>query len=180
MQGIDSGSVITLGTGIGGSVILDGRLYRGRTFAAGEYSGLAADLSAKYTKGRSWANISSTKALVRNYAEAIGKDPSEVDGRIFFEAVNSNDETALNVLEHFCDTVITGIMTLQLTLDVRRYAIGGGISARKEVTESIRKGIDKLFSSGFAFPFSKPEIVTCTFGNDANLIGALSFNLSRK
>ena len=174
MQGIDSGSVITLGTGIGGSVILDGRLYRGRTFAAGEYSGLAADLSAKYTKGHSWASISSTKALVRDYAEAIGKDPSEVDGRIFFEAVNSNDETALNVLEHFCDTVITGIMTLQLTLDVRRYAIGGGISKQPALLSTLNRRLDELFEElKGRTPASKPEIVACHFGNDANMIGAL-------
>ena len=70
------------------------------------------------------------------------------------------------------------INSVQCVLDLERYAIGGGISARKEVTDSIRKGIDKLFSSGFPLPFSKPEIVTCEFRNDANLIGALGFLLS--
>jgi hypothetical protein len=44
------------------------------------------------------------------------------------------------------------INSVQCVLDLERYAIGGGISARKEVTDSIRKGIDKLFSSGFLFP----------------------------
>jgi MFS family permease len=66
-----------------------------------------------------------------------------------------------------------------LTACVCVYAIGGGISARKEVTDSIRKGMDRLHAGGFPLPFSKPEIVTCEFRNDANLIGALAFCLDR-
>ncbi len=174
MKGYDSGSVITLGTGIGGSVILNGKLVRGNTFAAGEFSGLADNLTSGYTRGRSWANAASTSALVRMYAEAIGKDPSEVDGRIFFDAANKGDETALAVLDRYCDNLIAGLITLQLILDVQRYAIGGGISKQPLLLETINRKVDDLFEKMKGMtPASRPEIVACTFGNDANMIGAL-------
>ena len=64
-------------------------------------------------------------------------------------------------------------------LDLQRYAIGGGISARREVTDVIRESLDRLFTDIAMTPFSKPEVVTCRYGNDANLLGALYFHRAR-
>ena len=174
MKGYDSGSVITLGTGIGGSVILNGKLVRGNTFAAGEFSGISSRWDQKYDRHVTWAGVSSTTGLVGRYAERIGKEVSEVNGRVFFEAANSGDETALEVLEEFCDTVVTGIVSLQLILDVQRFAFGGGISKQPLLMETIQRRLDELFDEiGAKLPATKPEVVACAFGNDANMIGAL-------
>ena len=70
-----------------------------------------------------------------------------------------------------------GIYGIQSVLDLPRYAIGGGISARPETTTVIRDAVDKLFAEQMMCPFGKPEVVTCKFGNEANLIGALAFHL---
>lgn len=66
---------------------------------------------------------------------------------------------------------------IQAVLDLQRFAIGGGISVRPEVTNIIRETLDELFALFPATPFAKPEIETCRYGNDANLIGALRFHL---
>ena len=82
-------------------------------------------------------------------------------------------------MDEYAEWASSGIITLQAVLDLQRYAIGGGISARPETTSLIRDAVDKLFEMHPYLPFSKPEIVTCKFGNEANLIGALAFHLQK-
>ncbi len=174
MKGFESGSVITLGTGIGGSVIIGGKLIRGNTFAAGEFSGISADWGHPYGKGNTWAGVSSTNGLMERYATATGRKVSDVNGHIFFDAVNAGDATAVEVLEDYCDTVVCGIMSLQLILDLQRYSIGGGISKQPVLLETINRKLDELFESMKGrTPASRPSVVACEFGNDANMIGAL-------
>jgi len=82
-------------------------------------------------------------------------------------------------LEEFGRITAAGIYSIQSVLDLERYAIGGGISARPEVTDIIREKVEAVFTQFPGVPFLKPEIVTCRYGNDANLIGALKFHLDR-
>ena len=56
-------------------------------------------------------------------------------------------------------------------------ALGGGISARPEVTRVIREAVTRQFAAVPCTPMPAPEIVTCRYGNDANLLGALQFHL---
>lgn len=174
MKGYNSGSVITLGTGIGGSVIMGGKLVRGETFAAGEFSGISSAWDRRYDRDKIWASCASTNSLVSMYAVKKGLELSEVNGRIFFEAANNGEEEALEVLSDFCDNVICGIMSIQLILDVQRYSIGGGISKQPILIETMQRKLDELYEEyAGKMASSKPEIVACTFGNDANMIGAL-------
>ncbi len=175
MKGYNSGSIIVLGTGIGGAIILDGKLLRGNTFAAGEYSGIASHWDSRITGvGDTWASVNSTKNLVKMYADAAGLDPKSIDGRYFFARANEGEETALNVLKEFCGYLATGIYSLQIILDVQRYCIGGGISKQPILMETLQKEVDDLFARmPFYMPAAKPEVVACEFGNDANMIGAL-------
>lgn len=83
------------------------------------------------------------------------------------------------VLREFGKQAAAGIFAMQSVLDLERYAIGGGISARPETTQIISDEVDELFDSCADFlPFGKPQVVTCAFGNEANLIGALAFHLA--
>lgn len=174
MKGFDSGSVITLGTGIGGSVIIGGRLIRGNTFAAGEFSGISSDWSQKYDKGKSWARVASTTGLLAGYASETGRRVSDINGRMFFDLANSGDKEALEALDRFCDTVVCGIISLQLILDLQRYAIGGGISKQPILLDTINRKLDEFFEEQKGkTPASRPDVVACEFGNDANMIGAL-------
>ena len=173
MQGIDNGIVMTLGTGIGGAVIINGKLYRGTTFAAGEFSGISTAWNDPYNEKDVWCETESTRGLVSRYAEVRGLSEEEVTGRTFFAAVHEKEEEALQVLDEFCTGLATGLYSLQLALDVQKIAIGGGISKRPELIEGVNRKMTELFAGQPHTPASQPEIVSCTFGNDANLIGAL-------
>jgi predicted NBD/HSP70 family sugar kinase len=178
----DSGAVIVLGTGVGGGIVLNGKVWMGASGGAGELSGLLVDFDAMrlpfpQSMSALWANRISAAAITKAYA--VRKGLESADGIMLFDAYEAGDEDAKAVLDEFAFQTATGIMSLQATLDLPRYAIGGGISARPETTQLIREAFDELYDPLAAFmPYSKPEIVTCRFGNEANLIGALAFHLA--
>ncbi len=175
MQGVKNGTVIVLGTGVGGAIIIDGKVYRGSTFAAGEYSFIPTNWNSdKFDIQNMWAFKNGVKSMTNHYASLIGANPKEIDGRKFFDAANSGDKNAQIALEKYCATLASGIFSLQLVLDVERVSIGGGISKQPLLLETLKKimqSYDGEFSS--IIPSTIPEIVTCRFGNDANMIGAL-------
>lgn len=174
MQGIENGSVITLGTGIGGALIFNGKLYRGSTYAAGEFSGISLRLDLPYSPTRMWATQNGVGRLVEDYAERIGADASTLNGRILFAKANEGDKDALDAIDAFTQGIATGIMSLQTIVDVQRVAIGGGVSKQPMLMESLHKQLHSMYDPYSAFlPATLPEVVSCTFGNDANMIGAL-------
>ncbi len=174
MKGITNGSVITLGTGIGGSLIIDGKLYRGSTFAAGEFSCISTDLSKPYDRKNMWAVQNGVGIMVAGYAQRVGVPKEEMNGRILFENANNGDEDAIASIEHYCQGIATGLISLQTIIDVQRVAIGGGISKQPLLFKILDEQIHKMWDRFEPImPARLPEIVPCTFGNDANMIGAL-------
>lgn len=176
MKGIKNGIVMTLGTGIGGAVIVDGKLYRGATFAAGEFSCIPMRLDQQpYDPEIMWARPNSMASLCADYAQRIGVDSNQINGRILFEKANQRDPNALAAIRNYCSTLAAGIISLQFALDVEKISIGGGISKQPLLLSCLNEQIhlyyDKAAKSGM--PASIPEITACTFHNDANMIGAL-------
>lgn len=186
LKDVSNGAVMIIGTGIGGGIVLDHKVLMGTQSAAGEFSYIVSDFegfSASSFKDfssfrSSWSNGCSSTGLIRDYALRKGEDPSKYNGISFFEAYDNGDPDAIAALDHFGKLTASGIFCLQSILDLQRVAIGGGISARKEVTDVIRDNLIPHFDMPF-IPFGVPEIVTCEFGNDANLLGALGFHLER-
>lgn len=187
---IDNGAVLVLGTGIGGGIVLNKKVWMGNTFGAGELSVFAVDL-AKLSEGipeigcenakATWSSYTSTTGLLRLYAKRKGlpEHGHGIDGLGFFRAYDAGETEAVEAFEEFGRYTAAGIHAVQSVLDLQRFAIGGGISARPEVAEKIRQCVDRQFELIPFTPFGKPEIVPCKYGNDANLIGALSFHLNR-
>lgn len=174
MKGISNGVVLVLGTGIGGAIIIDGKLYRGNTFSAGEFSGIPVHLNQfPYDMNQMWALQNGVGYMVEDYARRIGKKPSALNGRILFNDANAGNVDAKASIAHYCEGLAAGIISLQFALDVQRFAIGGGISKQPLLMKSLRKKVDEYYATAIGMPASVPEIVPCTFGNDANMIGAL-------
>ena len=179
---VNSGAVLVLGTGIGGGIVINNEVWMGATGGAGELSGMIANydlLRHGFTfdaLGALWANRISASAITSAFAARKGME--RADGIMLFDAYEAGDEDATAVLDEFSAQAAAGILSLQSVLDLPRYAIGGGISARSETTDLIRSKVNALFDGAEGLiPFGKPEVVTCTFGNEANLIGALAFHL---
>ena len=188
LTGVADGAVIVLGTGTGGGIVLDGKVRMGHTFAAGELSLLPTDF-VNVSKGIGglgsdsidslWVNAMSATGLLWRYAvrKGLPKIGHDIDGFAFFKAYDAGETEAVEALADFAGQAAAGIYAVQSVLDLQRFAIGGGISARSEVTDAIRQAVDEQFAVIPFTPFGKPEIVCCKYGNDANLIGALRFHL---
>lgn len=178
---VDSGAVIVLGTGIGGGIVLNKQVWMGCSGGAGELSWLICDYEllfdrqAKSVSPAIWTGHISAYSITKAFAQAKGLD--KADGVMLFDAYDAGDEDAIAIMDTYAKWAASGIINLQAVLDLPRYAIGGGISARSQTTTLVREAVDDIFAHQVGLPFSKPEIVTCAFGNEANLIGALAFHL---
>ena len=182
LSDVNSGAVLVLGTGIGGGIVINNEVWMGATGGAGELSAFITDHEG-VKNGLGWGNIGimwaahiSAGSITGKYGALKGIE--KADGIMLFDAYDAGDPIARDVLKTFGEEAAAGIASLQSVLDVQRYAIGGGISARPETTQIIKDAVDALFDPYVDFlPYGKPEIVTCKFGNEANLIGALAFHL---
>lgn len=180
---VDSGCVIVIGTGVGGGIVIDRHVLMGSTGAAGELSFLPTDYSSIYRPMTDlhavapsiWAGLVSASAISGAYARAKGID--HADGVMLLDAYEAGDSDAKDIMGDFGRNMAAGIFAIQGIVDVPRYAIGGGISARPEVTDVVREAVDELWAVHSWTPYAKPEIVRCHYGNEANLVGALAFHL---
>jgi predicted NBD/HSP70 family sugar kinase len=173
------GIVVVLGTGVGGGIIKDKKLHRGRHFTAGEFSFI---LTNDYSEGDEfsgiWAGQAGSRGLLTPVSKAKNIPLSELDGRKVFKMANDGDEVVLGILDEFCRKLVIQLFNLQYIYDPEKIAIGGGISFQDILMEYIQKNVVKLAGS-LKYNIVMPEIVRCKFMNDSNLIGALHHYLSR-
>lgn len=179
MQGVRNGAVLTLGTGIGGALILNGKMYEGSTFSAGEFSTIPLHWNAKYDRHACWYQQQGVGYLSRRYAEATGADPASVNGRVLFADVLAGKEEACKALKNYCDSLAAGLYGLQAILDLEKIAVGGGISRQEILLETLRESMQETFAEAHGYPASMPEVTACTFSSDANLVGALYYYLQQ-
>ena len=179
--------VLVLGTGIGGGIILNGKVLMGAHAAAGEVSGLVSDISKmadddfkltsveRYSEAPLWAGMASASGLIFEYARQkhLPTGSPMPTGEEIFAAYNAGEPEAQKALKIFARRVAVGILSLQHVLDVEKVAIGGGISAAEALLPTIQAELDWLFERCTVMPAVKPELVRCRYGNDANMIGAL-------
>ena len=187
LAGVENGLVLALGTGIGGGIILNGKVLMGAHAAAGEVSGLVSNMAAMETEtfemnkvetfsdAPLWAGAASATGLIREYArqKKLSLQGPLPTGEEIFAAYNAGEPEAQKTLKIFARRVAVGILSLQNVLDVEKVAIGGGISAAEALLPAIQAELDWLFERCTVMPTVKPELVRCRYGNDANLIGAL-------
>lgn len=167
---------ITLGTGLGGGIIVNGKLLNGAHYQAGEVSFLNLDVNAKGFDGFS-GTLGSAVGMISKINKALG-NKDETDGLAAFKAINDGDETALKIFHEFCHIVAVVILNMQAVVDLDVIAIDGGISAQPIVVKGINEAYDKLLNDNplVKNTFTRPEIVGTKFKNNANLYGAL-YNL---
>lgn len=172
LKDVSDGMVIILGTMIGGGLIHENRLVRGKHFSAGEVSYIRTSVTPLPDRKEFWGNQCSALELCRLYAQRIGEDPKNVDGKKVFEAYFEGSEQAKEALSIYCKNIAYVLFNLQTIYDPERIAIGGGISAQEVLIELIKEELNRLYSE---CPYSLPKanVVKCTYANNANLIGAL-------
>ena len=186
LKDVDNGAVILLGTGVGGGIIIDGKLYTGKHFYAGEFSYLCVNDERAQDEDMSgfWGKIGGIQQLIYYVAEKTGKAEEKLNGVKIFELMNAGNKKAIAALEQYVYSLVIQIYNLQMILDLDVIAIGGGISRQPILMEYIQKHIDAYYNMGPQGLVKgieiKPNVTCCKFFNDSNMVGALYHHLMQK
>ena len=170
-QGAKSMFCITVGTGIGGCALLDGRVIHGAACFGGE-AGLQ-----HITPDSTWEEMASTRALIRNVAAAKGIPETALDGRKIFALAQGGDEEAAAAIARQMDDLATGIANICYILNPERIIVGGGIAAQEAylyplLDTALRKKL-------FPLVYEKLTLRFAALQNDAGMLGAL-YNLLQR
>lgn len=159
--------MLVLGTGVGGGLIHDHKILRGKSSCSGEFSYVITD----YSSGRNFAAFNGSRALTEPLAAIKGE--TGMDGRRFFEYAGLGDADALRILDEFTRHLAVQIYNIQAIYAPERFAIGGGISQNPLLMQCLERNLDALYAKNTTLP--RAAVSLGTFMNDANLIGAVCY-----
>ena len=184
-KGQDDVIVVTLGTGVGGGIVLGGKVYGGAFCGAGEIGHQIIQLDGHTCGcGRKgcWEQYASATALIRDAKEAAIKNPETkmislaenglegINAKVVFDAAQSGDEVAKSVLDNYFRYIAHGLTNLINVLQPSMIVLGGGMSAQKEnLTIPVTKYIQEEMYGGLKL---QTRIESAILGNDAGIIGA--------
>ena len=184
-KGHENVVMVTLGTGIGGGIIIDGKLYEGNGGAGGEVGHQIIEIDGEQCNcGRRgcWERYASATGLINQtkYAMAensnslmhkIANENGGVDGRTAFLAKDAGDEAGKAVVDKYLHYLAEGLLNLGYILHPEIFIIGGGISHEgKNVMEPLRQKLNDDFDRSGMLPYI--EVVQASLGNNAGIIGA--------
>ena len=173
--------LITLGTGVGGGIIIDGKIYAGMRSMGAELGHTLLVLEGEHcTCGRDgcWEAYASATALIRQAKRAGEQHPDsalhgreELTARDVFEAADGGDAAAQAVIDRWCVYVAAGLTDLVNSLAPEMILIGGGVSRQGErILAPIREYVaEHCFGQRQG---AIPVIAAAKLGNEAGIIGA--------
>lgn len=184
-KGSRNSVMITLGTGVGGGIIIDGKVYSGFNAAGGELGHIVIEKDGvQCTCGRRgcWETYSSATALVRMTKEKIeecresGRDSlmlsaERISGRTACDAMRQGDEAAREVYDKYVSYLATGLTNIVNIFQPEVISLGGGVSNEgQSLIDSLLPLVRKeQYGSGFV---PSTEIRIAELKNDAGIIGA--------
>ena len=165
--------MLTLGTGVGGGIIIDGKIYEGKGLGGSELGHMVIiENGEPCTCGRRGCleAYTSATALKRDAKRATGKEllPEEI-----FKGAKEGDEKLSQVVQSYIGKLGTGIVNIVNIFRPQLVILGGGVSAQGE---TLLEPLRKMMKVG-CFGGEKgelPEIETAALGNEAGMIGAAS------
>ena len=187
-KGMKDVCVLIFGTGIGGGIVIDGKVYHGHQLKAGEVSfcfdnftfddidkmgdvdALPANDSIRAYPYQ-WSLNSSTQAMVIHVADKKNMDVNEVNGELIYKWIEEGDRETIEIVERHYFDIAKYIMNLHVILNPEIILIGGGISAQPAFVEGIKRYVKRLQIAGRIFKGINIDV--CKYQNDSNLYGAL-------
>ena len=187
-KGCKNAVAITLGTGVGGGIVIDGKIYSGSNFAGAELGHMVIVKDGKECGcGRKgcWEAYASATALINMTKEAIREekpdfsymlnlcegDIEKVNGKTAFDAQIAGDTTGKAVIEKYISYLACGIVNVINIFQPDVLCIGGGVSRQGEnLLAPVRAIVEKERIT--KHNDKQTKICAATLGNDAGIIGA--------
>lgn len=178
--------MFTIGTGLGGGIVIDKKLYEGYESRGAELGHATLILGGEPCScGRSGCIecYTSATALIKQTKTAmeqdksskmwdfVGGDIENVDGRTAFECAKQGDTTAKKVQDNYIMYLGESVLNMLNIFRPEAFIIGGGVSAQGKYLTDLLDEYCKKFDYGYK-DAPAPKILTATLGNDAGIIGA--------
>lgn len=179
-KGYDNMVAVTLGTGVGGGIIIGGRILTGATGAGGEIGHI--HLNDEETEECGCRNkgcleqYASATGIVRLAKRRLALDDkasllrnSEISAKTVFDAVKEGDELAIEIARQFGDYLGKGLAVVAAVVNPEIFVIGGGVSKAGEILLSY---VEPEFKKYAFRPCSGAKFSLAELGNDAGIYGA--------
>ncbi len=164
---------ITYGTGVGGAIVMDRKIYTGNAFSAGEFGGILIHPEAR-VPGQPFSGCyekyASATALV---ARAKAFDPELDNGRKIFSRIG--EEAVRSIVDRWIDEIVYGLISVIHIFNPSCVVLGGGVMAQPYILEQVREKTKLEIMDSFR----DVTLYAAQLGNHAGLLGAASLAAER-
>ena len=179
-KGYSNMVAVTLGTGVGGGIIIGGKIVTGANGAGGEIGHIhiedhETEVCGCKKKG-CLEQYASATGIVRLAKRRLTKDeePSvlrsgEISAKTVFDAVKAGDKVAIQIAEQFGEYLGKGLAAVAAVVNPEAFVIGGGVSKAGDILLSF---VEPAFQKYVFYPCSNVKFKLATLGNDAGIYGA--------
>lgn len=181
-KGLKNVFVITIGTGVGGGIIVDGKILLGSKGFAGEIGHTPLNISSgDCSCGNSGCleYYASMTALVKKVKRLVsegklsGIEEEAVNGRLIFEEIKKGNEVLRGAVDEWMNDIVSGIVGMVHIFNPEIVLIGGGVSGQKELfIDKIRERVLQRVMPNFSKDL---RVEAAALGNEAGIIGAAYF-----
>lgn len=169
--GAQSALCLTVGTGIGGCIIIGGRVYHG-------WSGSACEVGYMHMDGSDFQTLGAASILVKRVAAAKGEPEAQWNGYRIFQLAGAGDPICKEAIDQMCDCLGKGISNICYVLNPQIVVLGGGIMAQEEyLRPRLEKALARYLVSSI---YEKTELAFARHQNDAGMRGAYYHFLERQ
>ena len=154
---------LTIGTGIGGSIIINDKVFHG-------FSGSACEVGYMNMFKGKFEDLGATSILVKKVAKLKNCSENHIDGKLIFEMAKNNDEDCIKAIDEMVDILGMGIANICYVINPEVVVLGGGIMAQKDyLYDKIRLSLDKYLIPTIS---SKTKLEFAKNQNKAGMLGA--------
>ncbi|MDD3106351.1 MAG: ROK family protein [Bacilli bacterium] len=165
--GNDSFIMITIGTGIGGAIVINNCIFHGVNNSAGEFGQMVID-------NQKWEDLASIKSLLE---KARLFNLQVKNGEELFNLYDQKNIIAMNLVSEFYNNLAKGICNLAYLFNPTKIILGGGITRRKEsLLNDLNASINRIVDTNY---WGSTTLAIGRFMNDGGLIGALVHHLKK-
>jgi predicted NBD/HSP70 family sugar kinase len=169
-RNLETYACIVCGTGIGGSIIINRKLYKGAHLHGGEFGYAILNSNEEADHYDSWSDLGSSSAIIRRLQNEAPYF-EEWTGPLAFQHAEKNNKNAVKSIDLFFRTLAVGIFNIQYMLDPEKILIGGGITRQPAFMEKLNFHLNTIYD---AKPFAqvRSSVSLCQHLDQAQLFGA--------
>lgn len=161
--GSESALCLTIGTGVGGCVILGGKIWHG-------FSGSAGEIGYIHMDNSSFQELGAGSVLVKNTEQALNLPQGSLNGKIVFKKAAEGDTVCIEMINRMTDVLGKGIANLCYLLNPETVVVGGGVTGQGEpLRAELESAMKRYLLPVIA---DKTKLVFAKHGNDAGMLGA--------